>query len=281
MVLLVAMALAASSGGQGVGVTARARALQPGEVVLLTITTTSAVETVEARVFDREVLPWRIDDTTWQALVGIDLDTAPGSYTVTVDAGAAGGRARYDLDVVGKEFRTRRLTVAPSFVDPPPEVQDRIVRDATRLNAIYRNAAPRPEWTGGFVRPVPHEANSAFGSRSIFNGQPRSPHSGADFLSPAGTPIGAPNAGRVVLADDLYYTGGTVVIDHGLGVISVLAHLSAIDVSEGTRVDPGDVVGKVGATGRVTGAHLHWTLRVGGIRVDPLSMLDLLGASGS
>jgi murein DD-endopeptidase MepM/ murein hydrolase activator NlpD len=124
---------------------------------------------------------------------------------------------------------------------------------------------------------VPQAANSRFGSRSIYNGQPRSPHGGADFLSPAGTPIKAPNAGHVAIARDLYYTGNTVVIDHGLGLFSVLAHLSAIDVHEGDTIVAGQIVGKVGATGRVTGAHLHWGIRLAGARVDPLSLLALAG----
>ena len=147
------------------------------------------------------------------------------------------------------------------------------MRPQRRLICIFPSLI-RPQGFSVFFNIIKSPTN---GSRSIFNGQPRSPHSGADFLSPAGTPVAAPNAGRVVLADDLYYTGGTIVIDHGVGVISVFAHLSSIDVTEGTAVNVGDVVGKVGATGRVTGAHLHWTLRVGGTRVDPLSLLDLLG----
>jgi murein DD-endopeptidase MepM/ murein hydrolase activator NlpD len=129
------------------------------------------------------------------------------------------------------------------------------------------------------VRPVPGEANSAFGTRSIFNGKPRNAHGGADFLSPGGTPIQAPNAGRIVLARNLYFSGNTVVIDHGLGLFSMLAHLSVIAAHEGDRVTAGQVIGKVGATGRVTGPHLHWAVRASGARVDPLAVLGLLGAA--
>jgi murein DD-endopeptidase MepM/ murein hydrolase activator NlpD len=123
---------------------------------------------------------------------------------------------------------------------------------------------------------VSDPANSAFGTRSIFNGKARSPHAGADFLSPAGTPIHAPNAGTVVIAHGLYYSGNTIVIDHGLGLFSMLAHLSVIDVHEGDHVTVGQVLGKVGATGRVTGPHLHWAVRSGDARVDPLSVLEVL-----
>ena len=111
------------------------------------------------------------------------------------------------------------------------------------------------------MRPVPGAANSAFGTRSVYNGKPRTPHGGADFLSPGGTPVHAPNAGRIAVARALYFTGNTVVIDHGLGVFSLLAHLSVIDVHEGDLVAAGAVVGQVGATGRVTGPHLHWAVR--------------------
>src|SRR5207237_2671212 len=128
-----------------------------------------------------------------------------------------------------------------------------------------------------FVPPVPSTVASHFGARSIFNGQVRSPHSGADFPSPTGAPVAAPNAGRVVLARDLYFSGNTVVLDHGLGLFSPLAHLSVIDVREDDRVVAGQEVGKVGATGRVTGPHLHWAVRVDGARVDPLAVLAMLG----
>jgi murein DD-endopeptidase MepM/ murein hydrolase activator NlpD len=105
----------------------------------------------------------------------------------------------------------------------------------------------------------------------------RNPHSGADFPSPAGTPIAAPSAGRVVLARDLYFSGNTVILDHGLGLFSLLAHMSVVDVREGDLVPSGKVVGNVGATGRVTGPHLHWAVRLNGARVDPMAVLALLG----
>ncbi len=256
-----------------------ARALQPGELVVLTVTTSTPVAGVRGRAFDRPLALWRVDNTTWRALIGIDLDVAPGAYDVTVETGSATAPARGSrrLVVSAKQFPTRRLTVNPDFVNPPATVLARIEAEAKRLSAMWRASATSPFWTGGFTPPVPERANSAFGTRSIFNGQPRSPHGGADFPSPEGTPIRAPNAGRVVLAGDLYYTGQTVAIDHGLGLVSLFAHLSAIDVLEGASVEPGQVVGRVGSTGRVTGAHLHWTVRAGGARIDPLSLLAVLG----
>jgi murein DD-endopeptidase MepM/ murein hydrolase activator NlpD len=274
--LLVAQALAPAP---AVRLAVDARALQPGELVVLTVTTAAPMASVRGRAFDRPLTPWRVDDTTWRALIGIDLDVAPGAYDVIVETGppAAPVRTARRLVVSAKQFPTRRLTVNPNFVNPPATVLARIEAEAKRISAIWQSSATSPLWTGAFMPPVPERANSAFGTRSIFNGEARSPHGGADFPSPEGTPVRAPNAGRVVLAGDLYYTGQTVAIDHGLGLVSLFAHLSAIDVVEGARVDPGQTVGRVGSTGRVTGAHLHWTVRAGGARIDPLSLVAVLG----
>jgi murein DD-endopeptidase MepM/ murein hydrolase activator NlpD len=258
-----------------VEVAVTARAFQPGELVVIGITTSAPVPVVQARAFGRSLVAHRLDEHTWRALAGIDLDIAPGTYDVTVEAGPT--RATRPIVVVAKSFPTRRLTVNPNFVNPPATVLARIEAEAKRVAALWRDSSAAPLWEGAFTAPVAERANSAFGTRSIYNGEPRSPHGGADFPSPAGTPVRAPNGGRVVLADDLYYTGLTVAVDHGLGLVSLFAHLSALDVAEGATVQRGQTVGRVGATGRVTGAHLHWTVRAGGARIDPLSLLAVLG----
>jgi murein DD-endopeptidase MepM/ murein hydrolase activator NlpD len=262
-------------------ISARSRSLQPGEVVLLSIVLPAGVDAVRVRAFDREVTAYPDGDRTWRALVGVDLDVKAGTYPVTVDAGARAGRASYDLAIVPRVFRTRRLTVNEAFVTPPASEQARIEREAALLADVWKAPAGERLWSAAFVRPVPQEANSAFGTRSIFNGKPRNAHGGADFLSSSGTPIHAPNAGRIAVARNLYFSGNTVIIDHGLGLFSMLAHMSGIDVHEGDRVTAGQVLGRVGATGRVTGPHLHWAVRASGARVDPLSLLALLGTPTS
>jgi murein DD-endopeptidase MepM/ murein hydrolase activator NlpD len=272
--LLIAVTAIAAAQTPALRVASTARAVQPGEVVLLTIHGAAASPAV--RAFGHDVPSYRADADTWQALVGIDLDVAPGAYAVAVESG--GASTTYDLAVAHRAFRTRRLTVDEAFVTPPPSQAERIAREAKLLDRIWSAPPAERRWRGPFVRPVPQPANSAFGTRSIFNGKPRNAHGGADFLSPAGTPVHAPNAGRVAVARDLYFSGNTVVIDHGAGVYSMLAHLSAIDVEEGHDVTAGQVVGRVGATGRVTGPHLHWAVRASGARVDPLSLLAVLGA---
>ncbi len=266
--------------GAAIEVTAHARARQPGELVVLTLNVPNGAGAPHVHAFDRAALPYEVGAGTWNVLVGIDLETRPGTYPVTIDAGAGrtAAHAIYDLVVAPKTFPTRKLKVDEAFVNPPASAQARIQRDAATLAAVWQHSVEAALWRGDFTRPVPNPANSAFGTRSVYNGQPRSPHSGADFLSPAGTPVKAPNAGKIVLAEDLYYTGQTVVIDHGLGLFSLFAHLSAIDVHAGDAVTTGEVVGRVGATGRVTGPHLHWMVRVGGARIDPLSLLATLGS---
>ncbi len=260
-------------------ISARSRSLQPGELVVLSIAGPEPGEPVRVRAFDRDVAAYSAGDHEWRALVGIDLDVKPGTYPVAVDAGSPPQHAVYDLVVARRTFRTRRLTVDEAFVTPPASEEDRIAREARLLASAWTSPPGERQWTGPFVRPVPEPATSAFGTRSIFNGKRRNAHGGADFLSPSGTPVHAPNAGHVVIAGDLYFSGNTVVIDHGLGLFSMLAHLSAIDVREGEVVGAGQVVGRVGATGRVTGPHLHWAVRASSARIDPLSLLALLGPS--
>lgn len=253
----------------------RARSVAPGEALVVDVAPAGTAGRVEVRAFDRTSAAYALGPGRWQAIVGIDLDTVPGPHalTVMVDGVAAGERT---LEVEPKPFPVRRLRVNPDFVNPPKSAETRIADESRLLERIYASSAPERLWTGGFGRPVPHKANSRFGTRSVFNGEPRSAHGGTDFLSPAGTPIRAPQAGRAVVARDLYFSGRTVIIDHGLGVFSQLAHMSRIDVSEGDLVPSGRIVGLVGATGRVTGAHLHWGLRVNGARVDALSLVTLL-----
>jgi len=253
-----------------------ARAIQPGEVLLVTVTAGASDAPIAVRAFGREWPVYAVDTGHWRALVGIDLDTRPGRYTVAVTSRS--GRADRPVNVLPHAFPTRRLTVDPDLVNPPPEARERIARETRQLQQIWTASAPERLWTA-FGRPVPDEANSAFGTRSIYNGEARSPHGGADFLSPAGRPVKAPAGGRVVLADALYFTGNTVVIDHGMGLFTLFAHFSEIDVHTGDTVSAGDIVGKVGATGRVTGPHLHWTVRLNGARVDPLSLLFVSGAA--
>jgi murein DD-endopeptidase MepM/ murein hydrolase activator NlpD len=263
-------------------VAAEPKAVRVGDVVVLTVSAPRDISAVHVHAFGRELTGFPVDARTWRVLVGVDLETVPRPYSLAVEATESSEVAHttHRLVVTPRQFRTRKLTVDEAFVNPPPEALDRIARETAELNDLWAHSSTAKLWTSPFVRPVPDPANSAFGTRSILNGQPRSPHGGADFNSATGTPIKSPSAGRVVLAGDRYYTGNTVMIDHGLTLFSLFAHLSEIQVKVGDTVNAGDVVGKVGATGRVTGPHLHWSVRLNGARVDPLSLLTVMGVEG-
>jgi murein DD-endopeptidase MepM/ murein hydrolase activator NlpD len=247
----------------------------PGDVVRLDVICNCETTNTSAAIFGRPVRLTRIGDR-WQGLIGIDLDVRPGTYPIEVAVTPAGSEAiaaAQTLTVVEKKYPVRRLRVAPNFVDPPAGELARIQQDAAALQTIFEAAGSPRQWQGAFQAPVGEPPNSSFGARSIYNGQARSPHSGTDFSAKAGTPVAAPASGTVVLARPLYFTGNTVVVDHGVGLYSLLAHLQEIGVKEGDQITRGDVVGRVGGTGRVTAPHLHWSVRLNNARVDPLSVL--------
>jgi murein DD-endopeptidase MepM/ murein hydrolase activator NlpD len=224
-------------------------------------------------------------DTGWIAWGVIPLDTpeGPGTYRLTAaHAKTAAQTTEGKIAVAAKSFPEQRLTVESKFVNPPKSAAARIGREQKRLGAIYARRTTTVGAASPFVAPVPGEPTSEFGTRRFFNGEPRAPHPGLDLHATTGTPVLAAGPGLVALAADLYYSGGTVIIDHGGGLFTVYAHLSKIEAKEGARVGEGDRVGLSGATGRVTGPHLHWGARVGGDIFDPRALLDprLFGERG-
>lgn len=276
----LAALLSGALSAQDLRVTVPATAARPGDLIALEVTVPPAVTAVTITTFDTQWPAIRVDAATWRGVVGVDLDQPPGSYPLTIEAAGPSSTLTHGatLRVVARQFRRRMLRVAPDYVNPPPDLLARIMSEARFLEGVFAASDAEGAWRDGFVRPVPGRANSSFGTRSVFNGEARNPHAGTDFLSGAGTPIRAPAGGRVVAARELYFSGNTVILDHGLGMFSMLAHMSRMDVREGQVVTRGEIVGLVGATGRVTGPHLHWALRLGAARVDPLSALRVLPA---
>jgi murein DD-endopeptidase MepM/ murein hydrolase activator NlpD len=213
------------------------------------------------------------------ALVGIDLETRPGrtAWRVgVVDAAGAARRASGVIVVRSRAFPVQRLTLPKHMVDLDPETEQRAEAEAARLRALYDTVTPERLWRGAFTRPVAGSGpGEGFGSRRIINGQPRMPHSGADFAADSGTPVVAANRGRAALVGDFFFAGRLVVLDHGLGLYTLYFHLDRADVSEGALVERGEPIGTVGATGRVTGPHLHWGVQLRRARVDPTGLLSL------
>lgn len=220
-------------------------------------------------------IPMARHDDRWVAVLGVDLELAPGAYparaTFRFDDGTS-RTADETVEVEPKEFPTTRLTVEPGYVELSPENLERANRESARLAEVFGRVSPETYWTEPFAVPIPGAEGSNFGHRRVFNDQPRNPHSGADISAGTGTPIRSTNRGRVVETGDYFFNGNTVVVDHGQGVFAVYLHLSRIDVEVGQMVEKGDVVGLVGATGRVTGPHLHWGFRIQNARVDPFSL---------
>jgi murein DD-endopeptidase MepM/ murein hydrolase activator NlpD len=278
LALAAVLGAAAQPAPPALDVDLRHRALAPGEPIEITVRAPAAVTAVTARLGDRPIPIWAASGGVWRGLAGLDVDLSPGSVPLTVTATPASGpdlTHAMTLDVGPASFVERRLMVAPRYAAPPAAERARIDAERARLQEIYRRSSAdlRP---GAFAAPVRHRRSSPFGARSVFNNQPRDRHAGLDFASPAGATIRAPAGGRVVLADDLYFTGRTVILDHGQGLYSILAHLQRIQVREGLELARGAPLGTVGATGRATGPHLHWSVRLGGARVDPAAVLDLL-----
>ena len=169
----------------------------------------------------------------------------------------------------------QRLTVADAYVELSPENLERALREAKELDEIHNAISGEALWSQPFIVPIPGGAGANFGSRRVFNGESRNPHAGADLRATTGTPVHSTNRGRVVLAADLFFTGNTVIVDHGLGIYTLYAHLSRIDVKKDAMVEREQTIGLAGATGRVTGPHLHWGARVQNARVDPFSLINL------
>ncbi len=258
-----------------------ARAFAPGEVVRFEVLTDPGLRalrgTFQGATLAFSPAPPTEGDSTWIAWGVIPLDAAPGPSGYRLTASRADGSSVSldgELSILAKSFPEQRLTVESKFVNPPKSTAARIEREKKRLGAIYARRTPLTPPTSPFVKPVPGDETSEFGTRRIFNGEPRAPHAGIDLKAKTGTPVVASGPGRVALATDLYYSGGTVIVDHGGGLFTVYAHLSKIQTKEGAAVKASDVVGLSGATGRVTGPHLHWGAKVGAAIFDPRALLD-------
>lgn len=216
----------------------------------------------------------------YRALVGVDLELPAGKHEFAVGAATQTGEAvtcTANILVKSGHFAVESLQVAKQFVAPDPEQLKRSQEEQKRLREIFATITPERLWLGNFRIPLEGVTSGKnFGKRRILNGQAGSPHGGLDLPGVTGTPVYASQSGRIVLAEELFFPGNTVIVDHGLGIYTFYGHLSEISVKVGDEVGPAALLGKVGATGRVTGPHLHWALTVNHARVDPLQIVKLL-----
>jgi murein DD-endopeptidase MepM/ murein hydrolase activator NlpD len=212
-----------------------------------------------------------VDGGRYKAIVGIALATEPGQYTLSVKSGDA--MRPITLKVAPKKYREQKLTVPEKQVNLSPEDEARVAAEQKRLRALFDAPSDAVPVTLALSVPVNGPRSSSFGLRRVFNSQPRNPHSGMDIAAGTGTPILAPAEGTVVDVGNYFFNGNNVVIDHGGGFVTMYCHLSAFAVQAGDVVRTGQVIGKVGATGRVTGPHLHFGVMLNGAWVDPALFL--------
>jgi murein DD-endopeptidase MepM/ murein hydrolase activator NlpD len=245
----------------------------PGGVARLSLGT---AELPKAFLDGRRLLV-RSEGGEWVAVVGVPLTAKPQS-ALSVEVTSDGKRAVLPIRVVDKKYLTQHITVAPDQADLPPEQMARYERERAHLQQVLRTFTERNPASLALLQPVKGRRSGNFGLRRIVNGKPRSPHSGLDIAAPEGTLIVATGSGQVVDVGDYLFLGQTVILDHGQGLLSLYAHLSAIDVTAGQTVGLGQTIGKSGATGRITGPHLHFSVYLNAASVDPAIFLPAASA---
>jgi murein DD-endopeptidase MepM/ murein hydrolase activator NlpD len=271
---IYALPAAATTTGTGARVAEppapRLNAPVPGGAVLLPLGAGPAAPTASINGVPVLVMP--NNQPGWQALVGLSLSTKVGTQVLQVQD-ADGTRRALSITVKPKRYAEQRLTVSPGHVDLAPENLARHEREREHQKQVIATFSPAPPASLGMQPPVAGPRSSSFGLRRVFNGQARNPHSGMDIAAPVGAPVVAPLPGKVIDVGDYFFNGQTVWLDHGAGLLSLFCHLSAAYVAVGDVVAAGQKVAAVGATGRVTGPHLHWGVSLNRTMVDPALFL--------
>jgi murein DD-endopeptidase MepM/ murein hydrolase activator NlpD len=254
------------------------RTVPQGGVFALRLRPASWIDDLRGSLDGRSLIFSDVGGGVVQALVGIDLD-ASGRRLLRLEAKDRQGRGHvkeWSVRVRPRRFPVQRLTLPKDMVELDQQAAMRVAEESSRLNDLWTKVTPRRIWRGSFLPPLPSGAKpEGYGRRRIINNQPRSPHSGADYKAPQGSVVRASNAARVAVAEEQFFGGKSVVLDHGLGLYTVYFHLQEFLVKPGDVVEKGQQIGRVGATGRASGPHLHFGIRLNGARVDPAALLRL------
>jgi hypothetical protein len=263
-------------GGELAKVSWSPQEVKQGDVLSIAVKTKAKVVSVEGDWAGTTIYFYIQGKGRFAGITGVDLATPPGPHLLKVEVEDREGKSSeqvFEVQVEAGGFEVQRLMLPPEMVDLQGAALRRVLAENKRLMEIFNQVRPERLWHLSFIKPVEGPITSPFGLRRVINGQDRSPHNGVDIGAALGTEVVACNSGVAVFAQELYLSGKTIIIDHGFGLYSMYFHLSEMRVAEGDQVEIGHCIGLVGATGRVTGPHLHWGIRLLKARVDPSALL--------
>ena len=241
----------------------------PGGIAIISI---KAEDKPEAWFYDRKVMILG-SNNDWKAIVGIPLSAKTGTHNLKVKSN--GVETNYQFEVANKDYETQHITIKDKRkVNPNDQDMSRISKEQKLISKAKSHWSNKDDISLNFAKPAEGSYSSPFGLRRFFNKQARNPHSGLDIAASKGSPIIAPADGTVINTGEYFFNGNTVFLDHGQGLITMYCHMDSISIEEGAQVKTGDIIGNVGLTGRVTGAHLHWSVMLNNVTVDPILFLE-------
>lgn len=247
------------------------REVIPGDVFIIKVET-DGTKAAMVEFMGSKINLYPLNENHLLAIVPVDIDTAPAKYDINITIGE--GRHKTEITVRRHEFKTIKLTLPEGKVTLSPEDEERAAREAELLNKIWPEITA-PAWSGRFTSPINSEVSTGFGVKRIMNEKKTSVHKGTDFRGETGAPVKAINSGTVVLTEDLFFGGNTLIVDHGMGLYSIYMHLSKFGVSKGEKVSKSQIIGSIGSTGRASGPHLHMSVRLNGFSINPESLFKL------
>jgi murein DD-endopeptidase MepM/ murein hydrolase activator NlpD len=248
-----------------------------GQVLWVEVPVTNQKAEVSGTFLKRKIPFFQMTDTSFAGIIGIDMEDPPGLQELSVNILTQTGtdHLSYTILIIKEQYAVQHLTLPKDKVDLDPKTLKRVQQEKKELAEAFHHIGAHPLWNGPFLEPLNGKVTGVFGSRRVINGQPRRPHSGEDIAAPKGTPVQAINKGTVVKTVNHFFSGKGVVLDHGVGLFSMYFHLSEIAVKSGQNIKKGETLGKVGASGRATGPHLHWGIRLNGSRINPYALTTL------
>lgn len=249
---------------------------EQGNIIFFSIGLNAKADSLAGRFLDKPVPFFKKTSGDYATLIGIDLAQPTGRHplTITWKEGESVQERRLMVKINSATFGVQKLKLPKKMVDLDPETLKRVRTEKTRVRKAFSRSLEKKLWDGEFVVPAKGRKQGTFGRRRFLNGKPRNPHTGEDISAPMGTPVLATNKGKVVLVGNFFFNGRSVIIDHGMGLFSMYFHLSEVMAKEGSIMNTGEEIGRVGKSGRVTGPHLHWGARLNGARIDPYSLIE-------